>query len=86
MYQAYSRHRAPLCVCQASDCVCNVKVAVSDLDNMREIKPNYRSEIGAILDPKKFIQIMCLQIMLYANEMHVIMSLYVDISPSIFDV
>lgn len=33
-------------------CVCNVKVAVSDLDNMQEIKPNYRSKIGTIYNPK----------------------------------
>lgn len=46
LYQAYSRHKVPLCVCQVPDCVCNVKVAVSDLDNTQEIKPNYRSKIG----------------------------------------
>lgn len=57
-------HKVPLCVCQVSDCVCNVKVAVSDLDNMEEIKPNYRSKIAAIWNPKHFIQIVCLQIML----------------------
>lgn len=46
--QAHGRHKVRLCVCQVSDCVCNVKVAVSDLDNVQEIKLNYRPEIGAI--------------------------------------
>lgn len=40
LYQAYSRHKVLLCLCQVSDSVCNVKVAVSDLDNVQEIKAN----------------------------------------------
>lgn len=48
LYQAYSGHKVPLCVCQVSDCVCNVQLAVSDLDTMQEIKTNYTSKIGTI--------------------------------------
>lgn len=40
LYQAYNLHKVALCVCQRSDSVRNVRAAVSDLDNVQEIKPN----------------------------------------------
>lgn len=48
LYEAFSGHSVPLCVCQVSDCVCNVKDSEPDLDFMQEIKPNYMTKIGAI--------------------------------------